>query len=47
MKEDIHARIEKDLIDEVRAWGVQHNLNLTAAIGFLLRRALREEEKQS
>jgi hypothetical protein len=44
MKEDIHARIEKDIADDVRVYAATHGISLAAAINLLLRRALREEE---
>jgi plasmid stability protein len=45
MKEDIHARIEEDIMDGVRVYAATHGISVAAAISVLLRRALREEEQ--
>lgn len=43
MKVDIHARIEEDITDEVRAYADRNGISLAAAISLLLRRALEGE----
>jgi len=45
MKEDIHAKIEKDITDDVRAYAARNGISLAAAVSILLRRALKEEEQ--
>jgi plasmid stability protein len=45
MKEDVHVRISKDLMNEVRAYAASHGISLAAAVSVLLRRALSEEDQ--
>jgi hypothetical protein len=42
MKEDIHIRIDEDVMSAVRAYAASHGVSLAAAVSVLLRQALRE-----
>ena len=40
MKEDIHIRIDEDVMSAVRAYATSHGVSLAAAVSVLLRQAL-------
>jgi hypothetical protein len=43
MKEDIHIRVDEDLMKEVRAYAASYGkISLAAAVSVLLRQALRQ-----
>jgi len=43
MKEDIHIRIDEDVMSAVRAYAARHGVSLAAAVSVLLSRALSQE----
>jgi len=44
MKEDIHVKVEKDIMSAVRAYAASHGISLAAAVSVLLSRALEESK---
>jgi plasmid stability protein len=47
MKEDIHIRVDEDLMNEVRAYAASHGVSLAAAVSVLLRQALKRQAATS
>lgn len=43
MKEDIHIRVDEDVMRGVRAYADSHGVSLAAAASILLAKALKEE----
>jgi hypothetical protein len=44
MKEDIHVKVEADIMSGVRAYAASHGISLAAAVSVLLSRALEESK---
>jgi plasmid stability protein len=44
VKEDIHIRIDEDVMRAVRAYAGTHGVSLAAAVSVLLRQALKGEQ---
>lgn len=44
MKEDVHVRIDADLMQRVRDYATANGVSLAAAVSILLTRALKEEK---
>jgi hypothetical protein len=44
MKEDIHVKVEADIMSGVRAYAASHGISLAAAVSVLLSRALEREQ---
>lgn len=47
MKEDIHIRIEEDVMSAVRAYAASHGISLAAAVSVLLSQELKRQEATS
>jgi plasmid stability protein len=45
VKEDIHIRVDEDVMGAVRAYAASHGISLAAAVSVLLRRALKGERQ--
>ena len=41
MKEDIHVKVDTDVMRDVRAYAASHGISLAAAVSVLLRQALK------
>jgi len=44
MKEDVHIRVDEDVMREVRAYAGNHGVSLAAAVSVLLRQALKGDQ---
>jgi plasmid stability protein len=45
MKEDIHIRVDEDVMRGVRAYAASHGISLAAAVSVLLRHALEDGKR--